>query len=84
MMRLEYFEHLDESDGEIEVCLIGADEGETEEAADGDNGAEIRSSVHLDSLEAVEEARCPGKNLSHYRGKQEMPCRQKDGEAWKR
>jgi hypothetical protein len=79
----KYFEHLDESDGEVEVCLVGADEGETEEGTDGDNGVEISSSIHRDSLEAIEEICRPGEDLRHYRGKQEMPCRQEDGEAWK-
>ena len=77
----QYFEHLDERDGEVEVCLIGADEGETEEDPDGDNGVEVCSSIHLDSLEAVEERRCPGEDLSHYRGKHKMPCSQEYGEA---
>jgi hypothetical protein len=81
MMRIGYFEHLDESDGEVEICLIGADEGETEEDADGDNGVEVGSSVHLDGLEAIKEVRRPGEDLSHYRGKDEMPCSQEDGEA---
>jgi hypothetical protein len=79
----QYFEHLDEGDRKIEVCLVGADKGETKENADGDNGVEVRSSVHRDGLEAIKEICRPGEDLSHYRGKNEMPCRQEDRETCK-
>ena len=61
---------MDESDGKVEVCLIRADERETEESSNRDDCTEIGSSVHFDGSEAIEEGGCSGEDLSGYCGKE--------------
>lgn len=52
------FEHLDEGYAEVEVNLVGADEGGAVENSDWDDGAEVDSACHFDRFAAIEEGRC--------------------------
>lgn len=45
-----YFEHLDESYAEVEVCFVAEYQAEREEEADWEDGANIDLSVHLQGM----------------------------------
>ena len=76
-----YLEHLDKGDTEVEVGLVTADQAQTEEETDGDNGAEVDASVHGHLLARVEDGGEAGQDLRHDGRKDEVPCCQEDGEV---
>lgn len=47
---LTYLDHLNEGDGEVEVCEVTADKRQREEDTNGDNGSKVDSAVHGDFL----------------------------------
>lgn len=49
-----YLDHLDKCDTEVEVGQVSADQTETEEDTDGNDGSEIDTTSHLNRLATVE------------------------------
>lgn len=48
-------EHLDESNREVEVCQVSADQTQTEKDTNGDDGAHVDARRHFDGLSAIKE-----------------------------
>ena len=71
-------EHLDEGDGEVEVGGVGEHEGEREEEADGDDGAEVDAACHGHLFAGVEDGGEAGEHLRDEGGEDQVPCRQED------
>jgi hypothetical protein len=71
---LKYLEHLDEGDGQVDVGHVAEHETQTEEDADGDNGAEIDASSHGHLLPRVQHGCEAGQQLGHDGGEDQMPC----------
>jgi hypothetical protein len=47
-------EHLDKGNTEVKVGQVTADQAQTEEETNGDNGSEVDSTSHLDRLSSIE------------------------------
>lgn len=73
---------MDESDTEVQVGQVAADQTQTEENTNGDNGAQVDAARHLDSLAAVEEVGVACQDLRHDRGKGQVVGGQDHGVAW--
>lgn len=75
-------EHLDESNREVEIGQVSAYQTQAEEDTDRDNGTDVDTTSHLDSLSAVKKS-CAS---SHYLGndgrKGQVVCGEDDGVAW--
>ena len=76
-----YLQHLDESNGEVQVCQVATDQTQTEEDADGDDGPDVDTASHLDGLTAVQHVGPPGEDLGHERSEHEMVGGEDDGVA---
>lgn len=73
-----YLEHLDEGYTEIKVCQITADKTQTEEEANGYDGAEVDPSGHWNRVSRVERSSESCHELGHDRREEEMPCRKEN------
>ena len=90
MSTLEYIEfivgtdleHLDESDTEIEVREVAADQAQTEEETDWDDSAEVDPTGHLDGFPAIKEGGVARKDLGHDGRKGQMVGGEDDGVAY--
>ena len=58
-----YLEHLNESNTEVEVREVTADQTQAEEDTDGDDGTEVDPAGHLNSLASIEKGGIAGKQL---------------------
>jgi hypothetical protein len=58
-------EHLNESNTEIQICEVAADQTQAVEEANRDNGAEINPASHLDGLPAIKESGVSSEDLGH-------------------
>ena len=58
-----YLEHLNESNTEVEVHEVTADQTQAEEDTDGDDGTEVDPAGHLNSLASIEKGGIAGKQL---------------------
>lgn len=56
-------EHLDESNREVEVCQVSADQTQTEKDTDGNNSAHVDARSHLDGLSAIKQVSPSGEDL---------------------
>ena len=74
-------EHLDEGNTQVQVGLVTADQTQTEEQTDGDNGAEVYAAGHGDLLSRVEDGGKAGEELGHDGREDQMPCCQEDWEV---
>ena len=79
-----HLEHLDEGDTEVQVCLVTADQTQTEEETNGHNGAQVDFAGHGHFLSRVEDGGEAGEDLGHDGREDQMPCREEDGEVWQR
>lgn len=73
-------EHLDEGDGEEEVCSVTEDEAAAEEDADGQDGPEEELLCHVDVLDTIQQGRCALEDSGADGCEEEMPCDEKHGE----
>lgn len=73
MLTPSYLQHLNESNTQVEISLIAADQAQTEEKAYGKDCSQIDFSSHLNSLAAVQQRCCSGQDLGHEAGKSHMP-----------
>lgn len=69
-----YLEHLNESNTQVEIRNVTADQTQTEEETDGDDGTQIDTASHLDGLAAIEQGGGAGENLGHEGCKCQVPC----------
>lgn len=76
-----YLQHLDESDTQVEISHVTADQAQTEHETDGNDSAEVDTASHLDSLAAVQEVGGAGQDLGHNGREAQVPCCEDDGEA---
>ena len=58
-----YLEHLNESNTEVEVREVTADQTQAEEDTDGDDGTEVDPAGHLNSLASIKKGGIAGKQL---------------------
>ena len=58
-----YLEHLNESNTEVEVREVTADQTQAEEDTDGDDGTEVDPAGHLNSFASIEKGGIAGKQL---------------------
>jgi hypothetical protein len=58
-------EHLDESDAEVQIGEVAADQAQAVEETDRNNGAEVDPASHLDGLPAIQECGIPSKDLGY-------------------
>lgn len=72
-------EHLDKGDGEVEVGQVTANQTETEEETNGDDGAEVDAASHLDILTTIEDAGPAGEGLGNDGGKDQVVGGEDDG-----
>jgi hypothetical protein len=79
-----HLEHLNEGDTEVQVCLVTADQTQTEEETYGHNGAQVDFAGHGHLLSRVEDGGEPGEDLGHDGREDQMPCCEEDGEVWQR
>jgi len=81
---LTYLQHLDESNTQVEISDVTANQTQTEEKADGDNSAQVHTTSHLDRLAAIEQSSGTSQKLGHESRERQVPCCEDDGETWKR
>lgn len=74
-----HLEHLDEGNREVQVGLVTADQTQTEEYANGNDGAEVDAAVHRHLLARVQDAGEASEGLGHDGRKGQMPSGQEDG-----
>lgn len=74
-------EHLNKGNGQVEVGQVAADQAQTEKEANGDNGAEINPTGHLDLLAAIEHSGPAGEGLGDDGGKDQMVGSEDNGVA---
>jgi hypothetical protein len=79
-----HLEHLNEGDTEVQVCLVTADQTQTEEETYGHNGAQVDFAGHGHLLSRVEDGGEAGEDLGHDGREDQMPCCEEDGEVWQR
>lgn len=72
-------EHLNESDTEIQVGNVSADQTQAEEEANGYNRTEVNAASHLDGLAAIKQVGGAGEDLSHEGCECQVPCCEEDG-----
>lgn len=73
-----YLEHLDESDTQVQVGHISANQTQTEEETDGNNGAQVDTAGHLHRLTTIEQSSGAGQNLGHQSRECQVPCCEDD------
>jgi hypothetical protein len=78
-----YLEHLDEGNAQVEVSQVTADQAQTEEETDWDNGAEIDTARHLNRLTTIEESCSASHDLGHDGRKGQMPCSEDNRVVWR-
>jgi hypothetical protein len=71
--RGQYFEHLNESNVEIQVCLVATNQTGAVKDTDGDDGSEVEPAGHFHLFAAIKQVASPGQDLGHDRGEKEMP-----------
>lgn len=71
---LPYLEHLDEGNAQVQVSLVAADQAQTEEDANWDNGTEIDATCHGHLLSRIKYGGEAREELRHDGGKDQMPC----------
>lgn len=74
-----HLEHLDEGNREVQVGLVTADQTQTEEYANGNDGAEVDAAVHRHLLARVQDTGEASEGLGHDGRKGQMPSGQEDG-----
>lgn len=79
-----HLEHLNKCNTEIQICHITADQTQTEEETNGHNRAEVNTASHLDSLSAIKKGCSASENLGHESRKSQVPCREDNGEAYRK
>lgn len=72
-------EHLDESNREVQVGQVSANQTQTEEQTDGNDSSEIDAAGHLDILAAIKQGGETGHQLGHDSRKKLVVSRQNDG-----
>lgn len=74
-----HLEHLNESNTEVKVCLVTADQTQTEEEANWHDRPQVHLAGHGHLLSRVKDGREARKNLRHDGCKDQMPCCEEDG-----
>lgn len=74
MLVMTYLQHLDESNREVEVCLVSTDQTEGEEETNRQNGPEVDLASHFYSFSSVNECRRSAEDLGHYGCESHVPC----------
>ena len=69
-----HLEHLDESDTQIQICHVTADQAQTEEDTNWEDGAEVHTTGHFDGLAAIQQVGGSGKKLGHDGREGQVPC----------
>lgn len=69
---------MNEGNGEVEVGLVTADQGQAEEDTNGNDGTEVDTAVHRDLLPRVKNVGEAGQELRHQSRKGQVPCRQEN------
>ena len=77
-----HLEHLDEGDTEVQVCLVTADQTQTEEETNWHDRTEVHLASHGHLLSRVEDGGEAGEDLGHDGRKYQMPCCQENGKVW--
>lgn len=68
-----------ESNTEVQVGEVAANQTQAEEETDGDNGSQVYPARHLDGLSAIEERGIARKNLCHDRRERQVVGGEDDG-----
>ena len=74
-----YLEHLNESNTEVEVREVTADQTQAEEDTDGDDGTEVDPAGHLDGLSSIEPSGISGEQLRRDSREGQVISGQDDG-----
>lgn len=74
-------EHLNESNGQVQVCQVAANQAQTEEETDRNNSSEIYAAGHLDILTTIKEGGKASHALGHDSGEDLMVRGEDDGVA---
>lgn len=77
-----HLEHLDESDTKVQVCLVTADQAQTEKEADWHNGAQVDFAGHGHLLSRVKDGGEAREDLGHDGREDQMPCCKEDWKVW--
>jgi len=80
--KLTYLEHLNESNTQVQISDVAANQTQTEEETDGDNSAQVDTTSHLDRLTAIEQSGSTSQKLGHESRERQVPCCENDGETW--
>jgi len=75
---VSHLEHLDEGNGEVEVCEVTADERQREHDTDWDDGAQVYSAGHWNLLPRIQYSCKSSETLGHNSRKGQMPCCEDD------
>ena len=76
-----HLEHLNESNTEVKVCLVTADQTQTEEETNWHDRAEVHFAGHGHLLSRVEDGGKAGEDLGHDGREDQMPCCEEDGKV---
>lgn len=71
-------EHLDESNTQIQISNITADQTQTEEKTDRNNSTKVDTASHLHGFPSIEQSGGARQKLGHEGRKCQMPCCEND------
>ena len=71
---MDYLEHLDERDAEVQIRRIAANKAEAVEDTNWQDCTKVHSASHLDCFAAIEETSCPSQDLGHEGRNNKMPA----------
>ena len=67
-------EHLNEGDAQVHIGEVAADETGAVKKADGDNGAQVKTTRHFNLVASIDEFGSPGQELGGDRREHKMPA----------